>query len=33
MKFNEKTMRIVCLILAVALALPIAISVISMFVM
>lgn len=33
MKFSEKTVRIVCLVLAVALVLPIAISVISMLVM
>lgn len=33
MNFNDKTKRIVCLVLAVALAVPIAFSIISMFVM
>ncbi len=31
MKFNEKTKRAVCLVLAVAMMIPIAIGIVSMF--
>lgn len=31
MRFNEKTKRIVCLVLAVAMMIPIAIGIVSMF--
>lgn len=31
MNFNDKTMKIICVVLAVALCLPIALGIISMF--